>query len=412
MESVKKPQILIVEDEKVIRTSLRKLLERHNYCISDAVSVKAARKNFNLNHFDLIISDLRLPGAFGTELINMAPDVPVVIMTSYASLRSAVDTMRQGAADYISKPFDHEEILSTVKRVTSELDQGKRRRTARNNLLMGKSPQILKIINRVQKVAPTLAPVLIHGEIGSGRRTIAETAHSISAFSKQPFVTINCASISADQLLDELKDQTQKTLFFNNICELPKTQQAIASTATNLENIRVIASTEQDLEALSNLGQFRKDLLYNLAVIKIEVPSLREHANDIPLLIEYFIYKYSAELGYSVNLTPEALQALSEHSWPGNVKELQDTIYQAMLLCDPGEAITAETVCLSNKHDHQLADQSEEHWADVSLEEYFSNFVLQNQQQMTETELASKLGISRKSLWERRIRLEIPRKKN
>jgi transcriptional regulator with PAS, ATPase and Fis domain len=142
------------------------------------------------------------------------------------------------------------------------------------------------------------------------------------------------------------------------------------------------------------------------------VPSLREHANDIPLLIEYFIDKYSAELGYSVNLTPEALQALSEHSWPGNVKELQDTIYQAMLLCDPGEAITAETVCLSNKHDHQLADQSEEHWADVSLEEYFSNFVLQNQQQMTETELASKLGISRKSLWERRIRLEIPRKKN
>ena len=411
---MKKPQILIVEDEKVIRTSLRKLLERHNYCISDAVSVKAARENFNLKHFDLIISDLRLPGASGTDLINMAPDVPVVIMTSYASLRSAVDTMRQGAADYISKPFDHEEMLGTIKRITSELDLSKKQCAARNNALMGKSPQILKIINRAQKIAPTFAPVLIHGEIGSGRRTVAEMIHNGSAFSKQPFVTINCASISEKQLHDELTDKTKRILFFNNICELPETQQAIASAAINLENIRVIASTEQDLKTLSDLGQFRKDLLYNLSVFTINVPPLRKHAADIPTLTEYFLDKYSAELGYTVNLTPEALQVLSEHSWPGNVKELQDAVYRAVVLCDPGEAITAQTLCLSNKQasDHPLADRSEEHPTDVSLEKYFTNFVLQNQQHMTETALASKLGISRKSLWERRIKLGIPRKKN
>ena len=408
-----KPQILIVESEKIIRSSLRKLLEQHDYSVSDAVSVKAAREKFNISHFDLIISDLCLPESSGTDLIGMAPDVPVIIMTSHACLRSAVDTMRQGAADYISKPFDQEEMLNSVKRITSKLDHNKSRHKTTNNLLVGKSQQILKIINRVQKAASTFAPVLIIGELGSGRRRAAQSVHNASAFCKQPFVTINCCSIDEHQLRKELKNKTQKTLFFNNICELPLTLQAIATSALDLENIRVIASTEQDLSALTDLGQFRKDLLYNLSVITINVPPLRERATDIPILSEYFIDKYSAELGYNVKLAPEAARALRAHRWPGNVKQLQDKIYQAMVVCEPGEAIDTQTLCPTDKKsvNHPLTSESKQRQDHVSLEDYFINFVLQNQQYMSETLLAKKLGISRKSLWERRIKLGLQRKK-
>jgi DNA-binding NtrC family response regulator len=157
------------------------LLERYQYVVSEAISVKTAQEAFNLNDFDLIISDLRLPGSSGIELIQPAGSVPVLMMTSYASLRSAVETMRHGAADYISKPFDHEEMLAAVRRLVGESDQQREPAKAEDKLLMGNSPQILKILRTIHKAAPTAAPVLIQGESGTGRRTIAETIHRNSA---------------------------------------------------------------------------------------------------------------------------------------------------------------------------------------------------------------------------------------
>lgn len=416
--SMNNHHILIVEDEDIIRTSLRKLLERHDFNISEAISVKAAQQSFNLNDFDLVISDLRLPGSAGTDLIKAAGNVPVMIMTSYASLRSAVDTMRQGAADYVSKPFDHDEMLNAVRRI---LGESKQACPEPNRLLMGNSPEILKILRTVHKAAPTSAPVLIHGENGTGRRTVAETIHAGSSFAGQPFITINCASVSSAELSQILEQDGSGTLFLNNICELPGPMQPQILGAIQQANFRFVASVEQDLRVLTQTGRFRKDLFYSLNVVKILVPTLRERAGDIPALIEHFIDRYSSELNLEINLSSEAKQALLDYSWPGNVQELQNTIYQGAILAETGELLEPDMLGLGDApqtHDEPSADEKSmttnpaiDGPAGLSLEDYFTSFVLENQENMSETALAQKLGISRKSLWERRNKLGISRKK-
>lgn len=423
--SIHSKNILIVEDEEIIRSSLRKLLERNNYIVSDAVSVKAARESFNLNSFDLIISDLRLPGGPGTDLINPANCVPVLVMTSYASLRSAVETMRQGAADYISKPFDHDEMLAAVKRIINESKQDIDLAIAENKLLMGCSPEILKILRTIDKAAPTSAPVIIQGESGTGKRIIAEIIHRASAAAEQTFTAINCASVNAVQFSQQLEQLTEKvtgTLFLANICELPAALQSQALQAIQQHSdMRCIASTVKDLQALSQSGKFRKDLFYSLNVVSIQVPALRHRATDIPKLAEYFLDQYSAELGTRLELSADVHPVLAEHSWPGNVRELQNMLYQGAILSEPGQAITPHILGMG-----YIDDQREEE-ADgtpsqpatnsdaptgLSLEDYFTSFVLENQENMSETALAQKLGISRKSLWERRNKLGISRKKS
>jgi DNA-binding NtrC family response regulator len=419
--------ILIVEDEEIIRSSLFKLLERHNYLVSEAVSVKAARESFNLNSFDLIISDLRLPGGPGTDLINPASCVPVLVMTSYASLRSAVETMRQGAADYISKPFDHDEMLAAVKRIINESKQDIDLAIAENKLLMGSSPEILKILRTIDKAAPTSAPVIIQGDSGTGKRIIAEVIHRASAAAEQAFMAINCASISAAQFSQQLEQLTEKatgTLFLANICELPAALQSQAIEAIQQhKEIRCIASTAEDLQALSHSGKFRKDLFYSLNVVSIQVPALRHRATDIPALAEYFLDQYSAELGTTLELSADAYPALAEYSWPGNVRELQNMLYQSAILSEPGQAINPRILGMGyiedQREEEEEADSAPNQPATnsdaptgLSLEDYFTSFVLENQENMSETALAQKLGISRKSLWERRNKLGISRKKS
>lgn len=417
--------ILIVEDEDIIRQSLRKLLERHHYDVSEAVSVKAARESFNLSSFDLIISDLRLPGGSGTDLINPAGCVPVLVMTSYASLRSAVETMRQGAADYISKPFDHDEMLTAVKRIinvsTPDIDLA----MAENKLLMGSSPEILKILHTIDKAAPTSAPIVIQGETGTGKRIIAEIIHQTSTRGEKSLITINCASVTAEQFSAQLAllgEKSSATLFLANICELPETLQSLAIQAIQQHTgIRYIASTALDLQSLSQLGKFRKDLFYSLNVVNIQVPALRHRAIDIPNLTQYFLDQYSSELGFTLEVSKEAHQALIRYNWPGNVRELQNMLYQGAILSEPRQAITARILGLASPDD-PLDEESDNEPvksvitndapAGLSLEDYFTSFVLENQENMSETALAQKLGISRKSLWERRNKLGISRKKS
>jgi DNA-binding NtrC family response regulator len=417
-------QILIVEDEEIIRSSLRKLLERYDYNVSEAISVKAAQEAHNLNDFNLIISDLRLPGSSGIELIQPAGSVPVLVMTSYASLRSAVETMRQGAADYISKPFDHEEMLAAVRRLIGESDHQQHQIKTHSPVLMGNSPQILQILRRVHKAAPTAVPVLIQGEAGTGRRTIAEIVHGNSAVADLSFVTINCTSIKETQLQEQLAAGSAGTLFLNNICELPLELQPLVVKAIEQKTFRCIASTEQDLQALCDSERFRKDLFYSLNVVKLQVPRLQARAEDILCLTQYFIGQYSDELGFQIQLTDDACRALSNYSWPGNVRELQNMLYQAAILSEPDEAISAQMLGLpdvpdaADATDHSLLSSSSmqsnsanDQPAGLSLEDYFTSFVLENQENMSETALAQKLGISRKSLWERRNKLGISRKK-
>ena len=415
--------ILIVEDEDIIRSSLRKLLERHHYTISEAVSVKAARESFNLNSFDLIISDLRLPGGPGTDLINPASCVPVIIMTSYASLRSAVETMRQGAVDYISKPFDYDEILNSVKRVTNESSQEIDLAIEDNKLLIGSSPHILTILRTIHRAAPSSAAVLIQGAGGTGKRVIAQAIHNASANAERVFLTINCASTTAGQLteyLDQLKMEEVGTLFLANVCELDANLQQLALSAIHHKNhYRLIASSSSDLQALSQTGLFRKDLFYRLNVVNIQVPTLRERAMDIANLSDYFLEQYGKQLGYQVTLSAQAIEAMSAYHWPGNVRELQNMLYRGSLLSEPGEPISHKVLGLEQPPD-EPEDITPRGGAQMdtvinapvgcSLSDYFTSFVLENQVNMSETALAKQLGISRKSLWERRNKLGISRK--
>ena len=415
--------ILIVEDEDIIRSSLRKLLERHHYTISEAVSVKAARESFNLNSFDLIISDLRLPGGPGTDLINPASCVPVIIMTSYASLRSAVETMRQGAVDYISKPFDYDEILNSVKRVTNESSQEIDLAIEDNKLLIGSSTHILTILRTIHRAAPSSAAVLIQGEGGTGKRVIAQAIHNASANAERAFLTINCASTKAGQLteyLDELKMEDVGTLFLANVCELDANLQQLALSAIHHKNhYRLIASSSSDLQALSQTGLFRKDLFYRLNVVNIQVPTLRERAMDIANLSDYFLEQYGKQLGYQVTLSAQAIEAMSAYHWPGNVRELQNMLYRGSLLSEPGEPISHKVLGLERPPDEpeditpgggSQMDTVINAPVGCSLSDYFTSFVLENQVNMSETALAKQLGISRKSLWERRNKLGISRK--
>lgn len=413
--------ILVVEDEDIIRASLRKLLERSDYSVSEAISVKAAQESFNLNEFDLIISDLRLPGSSGMEFIRPAGPVPVLVMTSYASLRSAVETMRQGAADYISKPFDHEEMLSAVQRIIGDSEKQSSQADNQAPVLVGNCPRLLKILRTVHKAAPTAAPVIIKGENGTGRRTIAEIIHNNSAVAEQPFVVVNCTTTDEAQLSQQLASNPIGTLFLNNICELTKPLQAIVLRAIEHNSFRCIASTEEDLKMLCDNNRFRKDLFYSLNVVEILTPRLRERASDIAKLIEYFIDRYSTEFGHKITLSEDAVEAMSNYSWPGNVKELQNILYQGAILSEEGEMITAGMLGLDAMPSHMQESSIESSGsaprpavdapAGLSLEDYFTSFVLENQENMSETALAQKLGISRKSLWERRNKLGITRKK-
>lgn len=417
-------QILIVEDEEIIRVSLRKLLERHDYLVSDAVSIKAATDSFDFNDFALIISDLRLPGQLGTDLIKMVDPVPVLIMTSYASLRSAVDTMRQGAVDYISKPFDHDEMLLSVRRI---LSASKHRAVAAKTLgdiaLLGSSEAIKKVTRLIPKVAASDLPILIQGETGSGKSALAAAIHNSKKSTRQRFININCAGIKEPELVSKLDaSSSSTTVFLNNIAELAAPMQPLLLRAIQTSQCRFICSSDQDLEKLCQANLFRKDLYYEIAVVSIAMPTLRQRITDIPSIAQAILMHLDDA---SSGLTEEATQALVDHQWPGNLRQLKNTLQQAVILASPGEPIDAELLGLGEmtprpqqitRHSSALTvdqsiTQNYDAPAGLSLEDYFTRFVLENQENMSETDLAKKLGISRKSLWERRNKLGISRKK-
>ncbi len=437
--------ILIVEDEPVIRGALRKLLERHDHSVTEAESVEQAQEK-NLHQYDLIISDLRLPGEPGTVLIEQSNPTPVLIMTSYASLRSAVDAMRQGAVDYIPKPFDHEEMLLAVERVLKEgrLNRGNqalRRDMERSypvNAMVGECQAMRELKHCIARVAPTDTPVLILGEAGTGKELTARSIHEHSDRASGPLITVHCASLPKTLQLDDLFGNDEQpgrieeaeggTLFLDEVGELSGEAQSRLLTlleqgeihrqdslATRRVDVRILASSQTDLPARVTEGGFRRDLYYRLNVMELEVPPLRAREQDIEDLASALLARGSEKLRRQhLFFTQEALEAMRGYSWPGNVRELENVIERAVILSEE-EAIGPGQLGLNPDRAPQRTtrasraslDPSE----DLSLEDYFTRFVLENQDSMTETELANKLGISRKSLWERRQRLGIPRRK-
>jgi len=437
-------RILIVEDETVIRSALRRLLERHGHEVAEAGSVAEATENQDVAGFDLIIADLRLPGEPGTDIIKRAPQVPVLIMTSYASVRSAVESMQIGAVDYIAKPFDHDELLLVIDRTLKQYRLARQNEHLKEELsreypvtgMIGRCPAMQDVFQRTGKVAPTDTTVLILGESGTGKELVARAVHEASGRSDAAIITVNCAAIPEGLIESELFGHEKGaftgaveahrglveaadggTLFLDEIGELPPEAQArllrvlqegeirpVGSTRTRKVDVRLVAATHRDLEHLVAEGQFRRDLYFRLNVMEIHLPPLRERGEDIVELADKLLAKTCHRLNRApLRFSGDAIKLLREYEWPGNVRELENVIERAVILCE-GEQLTPDLLSVLPAKQDVFRDDK------LSLNGYFERFVRDNERHMTETELARQLGISRKTLWERRQRLGVPRK--
>ncbi|WP_341707329.1 sigma-54 dependent transcriptional regulator [Halopseudomonas sp.] len=469
-------EILVVEDEAIIRTALKRMLERHHYQVEEAGSVSEAVERHDLDSFKLIISDLRLPGEPGTELIRRAPNTPVLIMTSYASLRSAVDSMKLGAVDYIAKPFDHDEMVETVQRIIAAGSERKQQASAAPTAdpapkataassdgggqdmgIIGACDAMQTLFKRIRKVAPTDSTVLIQGESGTGKELVARAMHEQSQRAKAPLISVNCAAIPETLIESELFGHEKGsftgatsnrtglveaadggTLFLDEIGELPLEAQArllrvlqegeirrVGSVQSHKVDVRLVAATHRDLKTMARQGLFREDLYYRLNVIELRLPPLRERGRDVMLIAEALLQRAARNMNMEgLHFSRDAERAILAYSWPGNVRELENAIERSAILCDH-EEITSDLLGIELDAEIERASeaasaletmkndvtQGQEPAEDLSLEDYFQHFVLEHQDHMTETQLAHKLGISRKCLWERRQRLGIPRKK-
>ncbi|AUX44364.1 Fis family transcriptional regulator [Sorangium cellulosum] len=462
-------RILLIEDEVVIRMELRRLLARHGHDVVEAGSIAEAEAAHDLRAFDLVLADVRLPGAPGTELVGRCGSAPVVLMTSYATVKAAVDAVKRGAADYLSKPFDHDELVALVEHhlasarpARSALDEAAPRPSPvppappappaplasdadELDGLVGGSAAMREVFAQVRKVAPSEATLLVLGESGTGKDALARAVHRLSPRRQLPFVPVHCAAIPEGLIEGELFGYERGafpgalsaraglceaaeggTLLLEEVGELPPRVQArllrflqtgevrrVGATRARRVDVRLIAATHRDLVAMVREGSFRSDLYFRLRVLEIRLPPLRERPGDAVRIAESLLRRRAWARGQApLTLTPEARAAIAAAPWPGNVRELENAIHRAMVLAgagDVGEALLGLDAPPRPTSPAPPADVREAEPLSDSLEGYFRRFVLEHQHELTETEIARRLGISRKALWERRQRLGIPR---
>lgn len=374
-----KYHILVVDDEAVIREGMRRILESGNIRVESSASGRAAIEKIQEQDFDVVITDLKMPGMDGLEVLNaikiLQPDVPVIIITGYATVDTAVEAMKSGAFDYIAKPFTPEQISEKVQKAISRkaaftenhcLKKEADRYNGFDNFI-GESAEMQKVYRRIMQVAPTDSTVLIAGESGTGKELVARSIHKKSTRHEHPFVAVDCTSLAENLLESELfghvkgsftgavqsktglfKVADGGTLFLDEISNISLTTQAkllrvlqerVVTPIGDLHpipiDIRLIASTNRNLGTMVAEGTFREDLLFRINVIPVNLPALRERRGDIPLLVEHFLRKYCEDIGKDVRgLAPDALALLENYRFPGNVRELENIIERSVVLCE------------------------------------------------------------------------------
>ena len=377
--------ILIVDDEKSMRDFLKILLVKEGYEVIVAGDGDQALTALDKNHVDLVVSDIRMPGMSGLELLSKikeeSEDIPVIMITAFASPNDAVQAMKDGAYDYISKPFNVDEIKSVIYAATNRTESTLKVQQAEELFpeIIGKSKEMLKIFDMINRIAPTPANVLIYGESGTGKELVAQAIHKKSKVHAHPFVPITCSAIPEELMESELfghvkgsftgaisdksglfKEANSGTAFLDEIGELtPIIQTKLLRVLQEREikpvggtkhlpiDVRIIAATNRILEEEMQAGRFREDLFYRLAVVPIRVPSLRERKSDIPLLVEHFLEKYSTLLGKEINeISSYALEVLMGYDFPGNVRELENIIERGVAL-ETSSIILPENLSLS-----------------------------------------------------------------
>ena len=370
-------KILIADDEATARESLAKILAEDGYEVHTAPDGQEALRVAAEESPDIVLTDLRMPGMDGGELLQRLrkayPDVGVVIMTAFGTIRSAVEALREGAEDYLTKPIDVEELEHLIERILQKRKLVAETRILRERLddkyrfenIVGRSPQMLEIFRLVEQVAPSQASILITGESGTGKELIAQAIHQRSPRRDAPFIKVSCAALPETLLESELFGHERGaftgalsrrarrfeiaagvTVFLDEIGHVPLGMQVkllrflqerqferLGGNRTLTVDVRVLAATHRELPVLIREGKFREDLYYRLNVIEVRMPPLRERTLDVPLLVDYFVRKFASANGKRVSgVDEEALASICGYAWPGNVRELEHAIERAVIL--------------------------------------------------------------------------------
>src|SRR5579862_8319830 len=370
--------ILVVDDEEIMRDILETLLTRDGYDVRLASSGEEGLELARSLPFDAAIVDIMMPGLNGIETLDelkrIDEDLAVLIITAYASVESAIAAMKNGAFDYITKPFKNEEVLVVVRNALERRRLVTENRNLRQNIqeryhkfgnVIGRSQSMRQVFDLIIQAAPSRSTILIHGESGTGKELVARAIHANSSRSERPFVAVNSGSIAADALESALfghvkgafpaavgpkkglLDQADKgSIFFDEIGSVPLETQAkllrviqerefvrLGGMESTKVDVRILAATNLDLRHMMEEGRFREDLFYRLHVISIPLPPLRDRKDDIPLLSQQFLHRYGQDNGKTdLELTPDALDLLMAYDWPGNIRELENVIERAVVL--------------------------------------------------------------------------------
>ena len=375
-----RPNILIVDDDTDARTTLVRVLEKEGYAVTGAGAAIDALNKFDNGAFDLVLTDMRMEGMDGIELLRALklrrPEIPVIIMTAFASIDTAVQAIDERAYDYLRKPYQLAEIRASVRRALDhatltrenrELKQDKVRETETDRIV-GTSPGMVEVYKVIARVAKSDTTLLITGESGTGKEMVARAIHRNSLRAKKLFLAINCGALSETLLESELfghvkgaftgaasnrkglfESAQEGTVFLDEIGETSPAMQTkllrvleereitrVGSMDPVKVDVRVIAATNRSLSAMVREGKFREDLFYRLHVVEIELPPLRERTSDLPLLFYYFLGKYSGKMGKTLAVAPGLVEALARHRWQGNVRELENIVERAVTLNHTG----------------------------------------------------------------------------
>jgi len=370
---------LVVDDEAVIRDGIKRVLERDDFAVETCSSGRKAIEQLQKKDYGLVITDLKMPGMDGIEVLKavkaLQADIPVIMITGYASIDTAVDAMKNGAADYIAKPFTPdillEKVLNALKQRSLSLETSclKKEVSLQHGFhgFIGESKEMHKVYQRIVRVAASSSTVLITGESGTGKELAARAIHENGARKDKPFVAVDCSSLAETLLESELfghvkgaftgalqakaglfKAADGGTLFLDEVSNISLSTQAkllrvlqerkitsIGCTQPVPIDIHLVAATNKNLRIMVNEGSFREDLFFRLNIIPIDLPSLRDRKHDIPILIRHFLKKYSREIGKDIStVAPDVMNFLENYAYPGNVRELENMIERAVVLAE------------------------------------------------------------------------------
>lgn len=434
---MKNYSILIVDDEENVSNLLSKIFVKEGYVTHTASNGNEALKIIDTSEIDVVITDIKMPGMSGIELLKKIGEIDssieVIMITAFATLDTAIEALRMGAKDYITKPFDLEEVLSSVKKILVSKKDPYIITGEVKSQLKSNSDVMIKVIEMINHIADTKATVLIYGKTGTGKELAAQALHNSSSRHDKPFIKVNCAAIP-DSLLEselfgyekgaftgatvkkpgkfELADEG--SIFLDEIGDISPALQVkllrvlqereiehLGGTSTIKIDVRIIAATNKDLSELVKLGKFREDLYYRLNVVPINLPSLQERKEDIPMLVDEFLGKSAVISGKKQKqISNKALDILSNYSWPGNIRELENVIERCVVITSNDIITEADLPSYITSFDFKSSKEPESNNLDDALDSTEKNVIIKALSDCNgnRTKASEMLGISRRSL--------------